>query len=47
MNIVLVHGILGFRNLIELGPIGLIPYFRDVAKRFQAQGHRVLAVELD
>jgi triacylglycerol lipase len=47
MNIVLVHGILGFRNLIELGPIGLIPYFRDVAKHFRAQGHRVLEVELD
>src|SRR6266404_5511706 len=47
MNIVLVHGILGFRNLVELGPIGLIPYFRDVAEHFEARGHRVLAVELD
>ena len=47
MNIVLVHGILGFRNLVELGPAGLIPYFRDVAEHFQAQGHRVLAVKLD
>ena len=47
MNIVLVHGILGFRNLVELGPVGLIPYFRGVADRFRAQGHRVLAVELD
>jgi len=47
MNIVLVHGILGFRNLVELGPVGAIPYFRDVAAHFEAQGHRVLAVELD
>jgi triacylglycerol lipase len=47
MNIVLVHGILGFRNLVELGPVGVIPYFRDVADHFKAQGHRVLAVELD
>ena len=47
MNIVLVHGILGFRNLVELGPIGLIPYFRDVAVHFEAQGHRVLTVELE
>jgi triacylglycerol lipase len=47
MNIVLVHGILGFRNLVELGPIGVIPYFRDVAQHFQSLGHRVLAVELD
>jgi triacylglycerol lipase len=47
MNIVLVHGILGFRNLVELGPIGLIPYFRDVAEHCEARGHRVLAVELD
>jgi triacylglycerol lipase len=47
MNIVLVHGILGFRNLVEAGPVGLIPYFRDVAGHFEAQGHRVLAVELD
>ena len=47
MNIVLVHGILGFRNLVELGSIGMVPYFRDVAERFKARGHRVLAVELD
>lgn len=47
MNIVLVHGVLGFRNLVELGPIGVIPYFRDVAEHFEAQGHRVLTVELD
>jgi triacylglycerol lipase len=47
MNIVLVHGILGFRNLIEAGPVGLIPYFRDVAAHFESQGHHVLAVELD
>jgi triacylglycerol lipase len=47
MNIVLVHGILGFRNLVQVGPTGLIPYFRDVAAHFNAQGHRVLPVELD
>jgi triacylglycerol lipase len=47
MNIVLVHGILGFRNLVELGTVGLIPYFRGVADHFRAQGHNVLAVELD
>jgi triacylglycerol lipase len=47
MNIVLVHGILGFRNLVELGPIGVVPYFRDVAGHFVTRGHRVLAVELD
>jgi triacylglycerol lipase len=47
MNIVLVHGILGFRNLVELGPVGVVPYFRDVAERLKALGHRVLAVELD
>ncbi|MDP2998694.1 MAG: hypothetical protein Q8N47_14500 [Bryobacterales bacterium] len=47
MNIVLVHGILGFQNLVKLGPIGLIPYFRGVAEHFEAQDHRVLAVELD
>jgi triacylglycerol lipase len=47
MNIVLVHGILGFRNLVELDPIELVPYFREVAEHFAAQGHQVLAVELD
>jgi triacylglycerol lipase len=47
MNIVLVHGILGFRNLVELGPVGVVPYFRGVVEHFEAQGHRVLAVELD
>jgi triacylglycerol lipase len=47
MNIILVHGILGFRNLIELGPVGVIPYFRGVREHFEAQGHRVLAVQLD
>ncbi len=47
MNIVLVHGILGFRNLVELGPVRLVPYFRDVARHFEARGDRVLAVELD
>ena len=47
MNIVLVHGILGFRNLAEFGLVGIIPYFRSVADHFQAQGHRVLAVKLD
>lgn len=47
MNIVLVHGILGFRNLVELGPIAGIPYFRSVAGHFIAQGHRVLTVELN
>jgi triacylglycerol lipase len=47
MNIVLVHGILGFRHLVEFGLVGLIPYFRDVAEHFEARGHRVLAVELN
>lgn len=47
MNIVLVHGILGFRNLVELGPIGLVPYFRGVSEHFAARGHRVLVVDLD
>jgi len=47
MNIVLVHGILGFKNLVQVGPLGLIPYFRGVAEHFEAKGHRVLAAELD
>src|SRR5450432_3157562 len=47
MNIVLVHGILGFRNLAEIGTVGVIPYFRDVAARFESLGHKVLAVSLD
>jgi triacylglycerol lipase len=47
MNIVLVHGILGFRNLVEFQSIGLLPYFRGVAEHFEGLGHRVLAVQLD
>ena len=41
MNIVLVHGILGFRR--RLG----VEYFRDVAEHFRVQGHAVLVPELD
>lgn len=41
MNIVLVHGILGFRR--RLG----VEYFRGVAEHFRAQGHAVLVPELD
>jgi triacylglycerol lipase len=44
---VLVHGILGFRSLLHFGPLNLLPYFRDVAEHFEAQGHRVLPVKLD
>jgi triacylglycerol lipase len=41
MNIVLVHGILGFRR--RLG----VEYFRGVAEHFRAQGLGVLVPELD
>jgi triacylglycerol lipase len=41
MNIVLVHGILGFRQ--KFG----IEYFRDVAEHFRSQGFAVLVPELD
>jgi triacylglycerol lipase len=41
MNIVLVHGILGFRE--KFG----IEYFRGVAERFTCQGHKVLVPVLD
>lgn len=41
MNIVLVHGILGFRQ--KFG----VEYFRGVAEHFRAQGFAVLAPELD
>jgi triacylglycerol lipase len=41
MNIILVHGILGFRK--RLG----VEYFRDVAEHFSAQGLAVLVPELD
>src|SRR5262249_35428507 len=41
MNIVLVHGILGFRQ--KFG----VEYFRGVAEHFRAQGFAVLVPELD
>jgi triacylglycerol lipase len=41
MNIVLVHGILGFRE--KFG----IEYFRGVAENFTEKGHRVIAPILD
>jgi triacylglycerol lipase len=41
MNIVLVHGILGFRQ--KFG----VEYFRDVAEHFRVQGLTVLVPELD
>jgi len=41
MNIVLVHGILGFRE--KFG----IEYFRGVAEHFAAKGHKVIAPILD
>ena len=41
MNLVLVHGILGFRQ--KLG----VEYFRGVAEHFRAQGVAVLVPELD
>jgi triacylglycerol lipase len=41
MNLVLVHGILGFRE--KFG----VEYFRDVAEHFRAQGFTVLVPELD
>lgn len=41
MNLVLVHGILGFRE--KFG----VEYFRDVAGHFRAQGFAVLVPELD
>jgi triacylglycerol lipase len=41
MNIVLVHGILGFRERFD------VEYFRDVAEHFQAKGFTVLVPELD
>jgi triacylglycerol lipase len=41
MNIVLVHGILGFRK--KFG----VEYFRGVAERLRAQGFSVLVPELD
>jgi dienelactone hydrolase len=41
MNLVLVHGILGFRK--KFG----VEYFRGVAEHFRAQGFAVLVPELD
>lgn len=41
MNVVLVHGILGFRQ--KFG----VEYFRDVAEHFRAQGFAVAVPELD
>jgi triacylglycerol lipase len=41
MNIILVHGILGFSR------IGVIDYFRGVAEHFRANGLLVLAPQLD
>src|ERR1700746_2810343 len=41
MNLVLVHGILGFRQ--KFG----VEYFRGVAEHFRAQGFAVLVPELD
>jgi len=41
MNIVLVHGILGFNR------IGPVEYFRGVAEHFRQQGHLVVAPILD
>jgi triacylglycerol lipase len=41
MNLVLVHGILGFRK--KFG----VEYFRDVAEHFRAQGFTVLVPQLD
>jgi triacylglycerol lipase len=47
MNIVLVHGILGFSNLVDLGPVQAIPYFRGIKEHFEAKGHHVLPVTLN
>ena len=41
MNIVLVHGILGFSRAAG------VDYFRGVADHFRQQGHRVVAPTLD
>ena len=41
MNLILVHGILGFRE--KFG----IEYFRNVAEHFTGQGHQVIAPILD
>jgi triacylglycerol lipase len=41
VNIVLVHGILGFRQKFD------VEYFRGVAEHFRAQGFAVLVPELD
>ena len=41
MNIILVHGILGFRK------IGAIDYFLDVAQHFKAKGYLPFAPQLD
>jgi triacylglycerol esterase/lipase EstA (alpha/beta hydrolase family) len=41
VNIVFVHGILGFRQ--KFG----VEYFRDVAEHFRAQGFAILVPELD
>jgi dienelactone hydrolase len=41
MNLIFVHGILGFRQKIG------VEYFRDVAEHFRAQGFAVLVPELD
>jgi len=41
MNIILVHGILGFRKKFD------VEYFRGVAEHFRAQGFSVLVPELD
>src|ERR1700674_2518767 len=41
MNIILVHGILGFSR------IGIVDYFRGVAEHFKEKGLLVLAPQLD
>ena len=41
MNIILVHGILGFANRLGMD------YFRDLPGRYRAQGMRVFVPELD
>jgi triacylglycerol lipase len=42
MNLIFVHGILGFRE-----KFGIVEYFRDVAEHFRAEGFAVLVPELD
>src|SRR5581483_92112 len=41
MNIVLVHGILGFTKVLG------VEYFQGVAERLQGQGHRIFVPQLD